>query len=475
MSLCGATPRTALDPLLLGPDVTIDPTNAAQARRSKLILLATVSSSASRFVSIGTNLLQVPLALHFLGAEAFGLWMTVVGTMQLMSFADLGLGLGLQNKISTAHGADDVVEIRSLHHTGMRVLVLIGAIVILVCWPLCWLLPWGSMFNVADAGLRTQLPYALMAVVTSFAIGLPLSAGTRLATGLQLGWVTGVSTIFSSTVTLVVVAVAGYLRLPFAAFVGATVVPPLLANLGVGLKALRTLPDLPQSQQPQFRRDIMGDIIRQGMLFLVPQASASFMVAAPNLFIASALGPLAVTPFSIGQRLANLSLQMLQLPLAPLWPAYAEARSRGDTAWIYRTLEKSLLFSGLGGLAAGAGIVLLGRPILLLWTGKPEAVPGTGVLLGFGMWVAVVGLFSSVVIFLNGSGRLRGQALGGVVSSVLLGVSLPPLISHFSTAGAVFAMLGSWLLGSVPLVCMDLRSTVSKPAQSTRAKASSDT
>ena len=52
-------------------------------------------------------LIAVPLTLHYLGTERYGMWMTISSIVAMMGFADLGMGLGLMNAISEAHGQED--------------------------------------------------------------------------------------------------------------------------------------------------------------------------------------------------------------------------------------------------------------------------------------------------------------------------------------------------------------------------------
>lgn len=427
-----------------------------RAKRARLIVLATVSSSASRLVAMAASLAQVPVALHFLGTEAFGLWMTVAGAIQLMSFADLGLGLGLQNRISHAYGRDDLQDIRDLHRTGVRLLGAIGLVLLVVCLPLCWLVPWADFFHVDSPDLAAQLPLALAAVASAFAMGLPLSAGVRLATGLQLGWVTGLGTIIGSVLSLLVVIVAGYLGLSFAAFVAAVVMPLIVANALVGRAAFLLLGGEFRALRGRYRPEIIRVLFKQGLMFLVPQFSASVMAAAPSVVIATILGPAAVTPFSICQRMASVVLQVLQLPLLPLWPAYAEARSRGDGVWIASTFRKSLLYAICMGVTAGIAIALFGLQILLLWTGKEEALPTIGTLIGFSIWVALVGSVSAVTVFLNSFGALKGQAWGGALSAAAMLVVMPSMVARFSVTGAIISMIASCVVLGWPMLGPEL-------------------
>jgi O-antigen/teichoic acid export membrane protein len=77
-------------------------------KREHLIRRSALSSILGWVVAAICMLVQVPLALHYLGAEAFGFWMTITGIMMFMAFADLGLGNGLQNRVAELYESGDV-------------------------------------------------------------------------------------------------------------------------------------------------------------------------------------------------------------------------------------------------------------------------------------------------------------------------------------------------------------------------------
>src|SRR3569832_2827914 len=63
-------------------------------RRWRAIGLSVATSMGDRVITGVCSLLQVPLALNFLGQEAFGLWMTLTSLVTAMYIADFGLGSG---------------------------------------------------------------------------------------------------------------------------------------------------------------------------------------------------------------------------------------------------------------------------------------------------------------------------------------------------------------------------------------------
>ncbi len=101
-------------------------------KREHLIRRSAFSSVIGRVLASGCMLVQVPLALHYLGTEAFGFWMTITGVMLMLGFADLGLGNGLQNRVAELYGADDLAAIRQAWICGIKLLAMIGLMVFLL-------------------------------------------------------------------------------------------------------------------------------------------------------------------------------------------------------------------------------------------------------------------------------------------------------------------------------------------------------
>src|ERR1700728_4281690 len=66
-----------------------------------------LSSVAARGLVGITSLITIPLMLRHLGAERFGLWMSIVSLPAILSIADFGLGNSLLNAVAVAFGKGD--------------------------------------------------------------------------------------------------------------------------------------------------------------------------------------------------------------------------------------------------------------------------------------------------------------------------------------------------------------------------------
>ncbi len=91
----------------------IDSEYGKSLERYRRILLTGGSTLIVKIISALINLITVPLTLHYLGSERYGLWMSISSILSLMSFADLGLGNGLLNAISEANGKNDQTKAKT--------------------------------------------------------------------------------------------------------------------------------------------------------------------------------------------------------------------------------------------------------------------------------------------------------------------------------------------------------------------------
>src|SRR5437773_557266 len=93
--------------------------------RYRRAFLSAVTMALTRGANLVSLLAMVPLALHYLGAEKFGVFATVLAITAMLGFADLGVGNGLLNAVAAASGRDDLGAVRKQVSTAF---VLLGAL-----------------------------------------------------------------------------------------------------------------------------------------------------------------------------------------------------------------------------------------------------------------------------------------------------------------------------------------------------------
>jgi len=93
--------------------------------RYRLAILSMGANVLSRGVAVVVMVLSVSLTLPYLGAERFGIWMTIASFAGMLSFLDLGVGNALANKVAHAAIHADQHSLRSLISGGLGFLFLL--------------------------------------------------------------------------------------------------------------------------------------------------------------------------------------------------------------------------------------------------------------------------------------------------------------------------------------------------------------
>jgi O-antigen/teichoic acid export membrane protein len=136
---------------------------------------------------------------------------------------------------------------------------------------------------------------------------------------------------------------------------------------------------------------------------------------------------------------------MVGLTLGPLWPAYREALSRGDTGWVRRTVRRSIRLSLTVAGLISAVLVVLGIPLITLWVGT-SVQPSFGLILAVGIWTTLNAVGTAVAMFLNGAQVMRFQVVTAVLmatANILLSIALT---SRIGVAGVVWGSVVAYSL-----------------------------
>ena len=392
--------------------------------RYRRVFLTSMSSAGARGAGILASLITVPLTLHYLGAELYGVWMAMSSVIGMFAFADLGIGNGLLNAVSDAHGRDDLLAVKRYVSSGFYVLLGIAIAIGVVFWVAYPYVPWARIFNVKTPEAVAQTGPAVAVLMMCFVLNLPLGVVSRIRAGFQEGFVDGAFSIFGSVLMLIALLSAigarGGLPVLAIALVGTPVVA-LIFN-GVELWG-RRFPWLRPSINA-ITRQATERVMRVSVLFFVIQVAGAVAYQSDALILAQILGPAAVTEYAVPMKLFLLIPTFLGFVLVPLWPAYAEALARGDVAWARSTLSRSMKLSLGVSILGGVFLVLAGPTIIRLWVGS-AVTPTRPLLLAAASWMILSSIGGTVSVFLNGAHRLKFQTITAVLMMVAnVGISI---------------------------------------------------
>jgi O-antigen/teichoic acid export membrane protein len=422
-------------------DLDLGAGGAAQERtaaRGKHIKLTVFTGLIARASSMLMTIVSVPLTLNYLGPERFGLWMTVTSVVTMLSFADFGIGSGLLTVVAEASGRDDQIAIRRYVSSGFAILILI-AVCILAVFFLC-IFPavnWAHVFNVYSPVARADAGPAIAVLVACFAGSVASLIVPRAQLALQQGFVNNLWVTISLFVSLaaiwVVAAAHGSVALLIVAMLGTPVVAATLNGIIFFQRNKQYRPSWTLVNAAAMKR-----ILSTGLMFVVLQLGASISFASDKLIIARLLGAEAVAAYSVYERVFGVGSNLMLVMLLPIWPAYAEAWARKDTAWVSKTLKRSLALSVGISTAFGVSIVLLGPFIVSLWTRKDVPVQPI-VLYSLAIWCVILCTQNALAMLLNGLHVIRVQVISSIVVACLAIPLKFLLVRELGPAGAVLA------------------------------------
>jgi O-antigen/teichoic acid export membrane protein len=397
----------------------------------------------ARVIQIGTSLVTVPITLKYLGNERFGLWMTISSVLAMAAFADFGVGNGVLNTVAKAFGKDDMEGVRKAVSSGFALLSSIAAILLFSFFTIYRFVNWPDFFRVVSPTARTEAGPALTVFAVCFALNISMDVVQRVQLGLQQGYRYGLWQLCGSFIGFIGVLAGVWFRVSLPTLVIAIAGAPVFAT---ALNALHFFAFVRPDLRPSLTlvsREVISEIARLGGLFFVLQVVLAISFSADNFIIARMLGAVNVPEYSIPQRMFALVTMMSSMLVAPLWPAYGEAISRGDMHWVRRTLRRSmLLVLALSTVAAGS-LLVLSHSLIRLWVGA-RINPPFLLLLGLAIWTIISCCGDSLAMFMNGAAIIKIQVIVASTFGATCLMTKLVFIRHFGVSGIPWAAIMSY-------------------------------
>ncbi len=377
-------------------------------RRDRRVVLSSGAAVLARAVQVATSLVTVPLTLKYLGTERFGLWMTLNSLIAMAAFADFGVGNGVLNAVSKAFGEDDIPAIRRVVSSGFVMLTALALLVLILFFAAYPFVHWSTLFKVNSTIAAREAGPTTLIFAVCFALNISVDVVQRVQLGMQEAYRYGLWQAFGSLIGLSSVLVGIHFHVGLPVLITCVAGGPLLATMLNSVHFFGVVrPDL----RPSFSlasRSMVEKIARLGGLFFVLQIAVSVAFSADSFIIARTLGAAHVPEYAIPQRAFALISMLCVMLMTPLWPAYGEAAARGDTAWIRRTLQRSLLFILLVSTVASVTLLLNFKHVLAFWVGG-RIHPPFALLLGLAVWSVLDCCGNALAMYLNGTSVVRFQ------------------------------------------------------------------
>jgi O-antigen/teichoic acid export membrane protein len=367
--------------------------------RFRRVLHGMVSGYAGLIVASVYALASIPLALHYLSKELFGLWALMSTIGGYLSLVDLGMSGSVARLLIDHKDDQQGGTYGSLIKTGALVTITQGAIVILVGF---FLAPLSAELLKIPPALQAEFIALLRWQVT----GLGFTFATRIfghvLTAHQRMDITNYGQMGSMVVNFTVQwwsfhAGQGVFSLAWGFICGA------FFNASVAFVACCLLPVLPGKGawgRPSWH--YFKDLFGYGKdLFLVALGTQMIM-ASQTMIITRRLGLEAAATWAVGTRAFNLVYQLISRIVAFTMPAFSEMIVRKENLKLRERFKDTVVLSAsVGGFCAVAFALSNSTFVHILTHGKNQITwsPHNDVLLG--LWLillAVAGCHNNLVL-----------------------------------------------------------------------------
>lgn len=362
--------------------------------------------------NIVISFLLVPLTIHYVDADTYGIWVTLSSIVAWFSFMDIGLGNGLRNKLAEAMAVGN-------RELGKKYVSTTYAIMSLIFIPLMFLLlgvtpliDWGKLLNIPNTpGIIT----AISIIIVYFCVNFILSLINIVLQADQRPADESLRTLVQQALTLAVIFIMtklteGSLTKLCICLCVCPLVVVALFNFTLFSGRYRDI--APSFRDVDFK--LAPDLLKLGVFFFIIQIAGIVQYQMTNFFIIHYFGAAQVTAYNIAFKLFNTLYMVWIILLTPMWSATTDAIAQNDFEWVRDSVRKYLKIFLL--FLIGSLILLaISGPVYKIWVGED-------IIIAFpiSLWVMVFNLvmmFGNIfVMTLNGASIVKVQTIACIIS-----------------------------------------------------------
>ena len=414
------------------------------ARRFKLAGFAVAANMVAKALGFLVVLYSTRVALAQLGAERFGVWVTISTIATLLGFLDLGVSNALISRVATLNTSDAKdSKLRWIISGGLLALFAIGAVVAAVLIAVFATASLNTWFRGISPEVASEARLTGYAFAISFGLSMLGQGAFKIYSGLQQAWIANMASAVGWFVSLLLLYVSSSISLPMwfylAATYGVQQVVGTLLLLGLARQGyIGRTPSLALAMGA-----LRGEFLHQGKMFFFIQIAFAVGWGSNQFILSSMLGPTESATFGVLQRLFMIVQVGLAVLNLPLWAMYADAYAHQEQSFIRSLLKRSftttVMFSVMG-----VAVLLAGQTIFIsILSGGTLEVSRPSALI-MAAWTVLEACGISFSMYLNGLGRIRPQAITGSIHTI---GSLPIKVAsvhYFGLNGLLTAMIISY-------------------------------
>lgn len=338
--------------------------------RERRIALTALIGVIDKVITTAIPLITVRITYNYLGVEIYGLWNAIINFFALFAFSDLGLGYGLQTKLSQASGKDNVELCNRIISNSYFVL---GAIAIILLSVLLLSFPfvdWARLMNADSPDVAILVAPVVLIIFVPKILSIPLGLISRTQYALQEGFFSSIWGALGAILSLIYIYIAAHFDLgPKALIFGTALIPVAVALFNTFIYYKFQRRELKISFK-FFDKSECFSLLSLGVLFCALSALTTLGISIDTFIVAKTCSLEEAGAFSILSKSSFVVAAALTLLAQPLWGANGEALARGDVAWVKKNTSRISVLCTILTFAISLIFIIFSKPLFKLWLGQ---------------------------------------------------------------------------------------------------------
>lgn len=357
----------------------------------------------------------IPLMVSYLGHEQYGIWSTLLSIMSWVVFFDLGIGIGLRNKVAEALAKDNIIEASGYISSGYTLIAIFSFCSFVIASIAIFYIPWQKVFNstiVDEYLLRKTILILVFFITLNFWISLinqvlnavqktsAIVLGQFISNALALFFVFSLTKLTSSSMYYLAIAYG---------------VSLIITNIFLSLWFYRKRNDLIPILS--LNKQHIQSILSLGLQFFTIQVAVLVIFTTDKILITQIFGPDYVTQYDVIYKLFGAITIVNSLIMAPLWSSYTDAYHRNDLVWIKSILRGQFMLFGIVVLSVLIMIPMT-KPIIALWIGDDLEI-SMPLVISIGGFILISTWSNIFAYIVNGIGKIKFQLFSSIIAMII--------------------------------------------------------
>ena len=389
--------------------------------------------------------LSLPIIIHGLGNERYGIYATVMGVVSYVGLLDLGIGVSLTKFVAEYYAKKDFQRLNNMLGTALLLYLGLGILGVGLLLGFSNLLI-RNLFQIPPS-LWIEARYVFWISAFSLFNGLVLGVFGNLINGVQRQDISRTIMIGSTLLTYggsILLVLLGYKLVAFVLYGTITSLLTLLIQAWIAKRLLPSVRLLPRALDKQELRRIANF----SFAMFVNQLAARNMVTLDRIILGIFLPIGNVTLYAVGATAANICFRIPSAAVLASVPAASELTARNRPEAVQELILRGIKYTGLLAVPVFTVMGVLAEEFILLWMGdgyETSARIFQLLLVGY-FFVMLTSSGSSVMV---GIGKPYVNTIYAVVQILLCSSLMVILVHFYGLLGAAYSSMAAYTLGGI--------------------------